>query len=83
MAAFGRNRHYRWNEVTPQHWLETAKRCGLVGMSEIMARVADEAPKIIETVERWLPKDFPEFVAHPIFEGLRSQAPKLAVSGSE
>lgn len=63
-------------------WLETAKRCGFARMSGIMARVADETPNVIATVERRLPKDFPAPVAHSIFEGLKTQARKLAVSRS-
>lgn len=80
MAALGKNRHYRWNEITPRHWLETAKRCGYSGMSDIMASVAEQTPKVIETIERKLPKAFPDSVAHPIFQGLKSQAQKLATA---
>lgn len=82
MAALGKNRHYRWNEISPRHWLETAKRCGFSGMSGTTIRLAEQTPKVIETVQRSLPKDFPESVAHSILEGLKSQAEKLAVSRS-
>jgi serine/threonine-protein kinase HipA len=27
MAVTGKNRHYRWKEITARHWMETAKRC--------------------------------------------------------
>lgn len=82
MAALGKSRHYRWNEITPRHWLETARQCGFAGMSEIMARVADQAPKVVETIEGSLPEDFPAAVADSILGGLRSQARRLASTRS-
>ncbi|MCC7376754.1 MAG: hypothetical protein IT581_18990 [Verrucomicrobiales bacterium] len=45
-----------------------------------MIRLAEQTPKVIETVQRCLPKDFHESVAQSILKGLKSQAQKLAVS---
>lgn len=59
--------------------METARRCGFTGMGGIMGGLADQTPKVIEAVERLLPRNYPESIAAPILAGLKKQAGRLAL----
>jgi len=78
MAVCGKNRHYRWAEILPRHWLTTAADNGLrsTGAEDIAAIVA-RTPAVTEEVSRLLPKDFPTHVKDTIFEGAIKAADQL------
>ena len=78
MAVTGKNRHYRWAEIQPRHWLSTAEDCGLAenARQEIVA-LAERAKIVTEVVSGALPRGFPDHVAQPIFDGLLSAAKRL------
>ncbi|WP_197493264.1 type II toxin-antitoxin system HipA family toxin [Woeseia oceani] len=79
MAVLGKNRHYRWAEIQPRHWLSTAREIGLkVTAEEDMLHLGDHAPRVVEEVSAMLPGDFPKAVSEPIFDGLLRSAKKLA-----
>jgi serine/threonine-protein kinase HipA len=69
MAMSGKNRHYRWKEINPRHWLETAKRCGLAGMQNILEELVSRMPEVVEEVRRRLPRQFPAQIADSILNG--------------
>ena len=57
-----------------RHWLSTAKKCKFPGneMSQIMDRIVGDMDSVIDTVGNNLPENFPENVAAPIFDGMKS-----------
>jgi serine/threonine-protein kinase HipA len=77
MAVLGKNRHYRWNEIRGQHWLETARRCGLSGMQSIVQDVIDRTPGVIKLVQDLVPKGFPELMADSILHGVQGGTERL------
>jgi serine/threonine-protein kinase HipA len=78
MAVRGKNRHYRWKEITARHWLETARRCGLSEMKSIMEEVIAQTPKVVERTSARLPRRFPGFIADRILTGTTDAARLLA-----
>ncbi len=78
MAVSGKNRHYRWQEISARHWLATAKRCGFPEMRPIMEEVIGQTPKVVEQVTKLLPHGFPAPIAETILTGTRDAARLLA-----
>ena len=77
MAVYGKNRHYRLDEITHRHWMETANRCGLAGMHQILADLIDQTPQVLDAVHAQIPKTFPGPIAEAVLEGLKRQAKRL------
>ena len=77
MAAQGKNRHYRWNEIHGRHWLETAKRCGLGGMQSIVQDVIDRTPDVVKQMHAKVPKGFPTQIANSILDGIKASTRHL------
>ena len=74
MAASGRTRHYRLNEIQPCHWRLLASRAGSSGLWERMQEMAATAGARIGSVRDKLPARFPERVIDSIEKGVRRQA---------
>ena len=82
MAVTGENRHYRWAEIQPRHWLSTANKIGLSAtVEEDIADLVARTPGVVKTVNAALPKSFPRWVADPVFDGLTQAAEKLSELG--
>jgi serine/threonine-protein kinase HipA len=79
MALEGNSRHYRWDTMQRRHWLETARRCGLVQseMERILSEVLGSVPAVIETVGKRIPKNFPGAVADSILNGMAKAARRV------
>lgn len=77
MAVESKSRHYRWKEIRLRHWLETAKRCGVSDMSEIIDEMAERVPEAIGEVESSLPKGFPPAIADSILTGASASLKRL------
>lgn len=79
MCFSDKNRHYEWEKIQPRHIRETARRCGMESNLEaILSKLVREIPKVIETTDRSLPKDFPSEVADMIFEGMIKRISELS-----
>ncbi|HVZ61499.1 MAG TPA: HipA domain-containing protein [Terriglobales bacterium] len=78
MAVQGKNRHYRWNEIRPRHWFETAKRCGFGDMKSVVDDVIARTPAVIEQVRELIPSGFPGDIAESIFPGITARAKRLS-----
>lgn len=82
MAVKGRNRHYKWSEIQPRHWVSTAAKVGLeTTVNEDILSLAEQASSVVERVSALLPTKFPEVVSDRIFEGLLRSANRLAELG--
>ncbi|MES2356512.1 MAG: type II toxin-antitoxin system HipA family toxin [Pseudomonadota bacterium] len=85
MAVSGKNRHYRWRQIRLAHWQATAKQCGIAEsvFDAMLEKIISETPKVIESVNAKLPKDFPAAVSNPILQGMKTAVTQLAqASGS-
>lgn len=82
MALHGKNRHYHWHRLQPDHFLSTAKAAGFSEtlMVDIREEVADHVPAVIESVSSRLPEGFPEHIAAAIFAGMRCCRETLTTS---
>ncbi len=80
MAIRGKNKHYRWQEILPRHWLEQAGqvRFAQSAMQAIMDEALERLDAVIESVAGQLPAGFPAEIAEPIFDGLLRAARNLA-----
>jgi serine/threonine-protein kinase HipA len=78
MAVRGKNRHYRWKEISAHHWFETTKRCGFSEMKPLMEEVIARTPNIADQVSARLPRRFPDLIAGTILEGFKNSARLLA-----
>ena len=77
MAVSGKNRHYRWKEISSRHWLETAKRAGFGEMKPLIEDVTARTPTVIEQVQKILPTGFPVPIAETIFQGMKETTRRL------
>ncbi len=79
MAVIGKNNHYRWSEIVPRHWLETAERCRFPkkGMISIINESLAKMDSVIENVSRQIPRGFPSFIADSVFNGMRIARERL------
>ncbi len=77
MAVQGKNRHYRWQEISARHWLEMAKRCGFGEMKSVFEDVIARTPEVIEQVRVIVPKGFPDQIADAILNGIKTSAEQL------
>lgn len=82
MSLIGKNRHDDWNIMLYRHWLSTAKACHFPvdGMEEIIAGGLGRLDKVIDQVSAQLPDSFPDAIASPIFNGMRTARDKLVRS---
>jgi serine/threonine-protein kinase HipA len=79
MAVTGKNRHYKWMEIQPRHWLTTAASVGLDStVDEDLRSLASMATKVVNSVSGLLPDQFPDSVATPVLEGLLQSADRLS-----
>ena len=77
MAVEGKNRHCHWERIKVRHWIDTAKRCGVADMDEIVANVVARVPEILERVNARLPEGFPSSILDPVFDGIRRASERL------
>lgn len=77
MAITGKNRHYRWSEILPRHFIEMAAQCGLTKEgASVIKQMVETTPDVTRNIENTLPAKFPEHVALSILNGLSDAAKK-------
>lgn len=82
MALRGKNRHYQWLQLQHRHWMSTAKLCNFPGteMDKIIENLLGQVDEVIQTVGATLPQNFPQELAHSIFQGMKDARDRLARS---
>lgn len=73
LAMFvGDSRHYRLDEIKGRHFVQTTERAGLPGSlaKEVLEEVAHAADVAIPSVEKQLPRNFPEYIHDSVKAGL-------------
>ena len=73
--SVGDSRHYRLDEIKGRHFVQTTERAGLPGAlaSEVLAEVAQAADAAITTVEKQLPRGFPDYIHRAVKAGLAAR----------
>ena len=79
MGLLGKNKHYRFFDIEPRHFLSTATAVGLpIETAKAWLReLAEKTPEVIKTASRQLPPDFPTNVSEPIFSGMAIRSEKI------
>jgi len=77
MAVRGKSRHYGWMDIRARHFLETARRHGILEMKSIMEDVIARMPGVIERVQSELPPGFPPQMAEATLLGIAKRADQL------
>jgi len=79
MALRSRNDPYRMYDIQRRHWRATASKNALgPDFEPVIDDFVRRAPEVVEAVQRTLPDGFPPAVSDPIFQGLQTQARRLA-----
>lgn len=73
--AAGNNRHYRIDQITPRHFIETATKSGIPAHTtqDILDELRDTEARAISQALTDLPRGFPEDLASSLTSGLRSR----------
>lgn len=80
MAVEGNRRHYKWNDIQPRHWWETARRLGMGWAIESLTEdILKNVPGVISTVSAQLPRNFPDQIADSILSGVQAAARKFDI----
>lgn len=77
MAIRSKNAHYRFKEIHTRHWHQLAMKNGGDDVWKKMLALAENVEVALETVERQLPKDFPEHTWSSISQGMRIETERF------
>lgn len=79
MAVRGRNTHYLMKDIQRRHFNAMAAQCGVGESAEpLIEEILRLTPAVTQTVERNLPKAFPQRVLDTVLQGLFTSAKRLA-----
>jgi len=78
MALHGKNTHYSWHEIMPRHWFDESGKVDFPAaeMQAVIDEVIDSMDSVIVDATSQLPADFPQEIAEPIFDGMKTAAGK-------
>ena len=73
--AVGSSRHYRLDEITPRHFLQTARLCDIPQATAIavLDEIAQTADAALDHAQSSMPKGFPERLAASIVNGAKGR----------
>ncbi|MDO8543561.1 MAG: type II toxin-antitoxin system HipA family toxin [Opitutaceae bacterium] len=77
MAVRSKNAHWKLSEIKAHHWDSVVRAAGLGTANSLLEEIATQVPRVIENVNRQLPRGFPAILPDKIFEGLRKTAAGL------
>jgi serine/threonine-protein kinase HipA len=70
MAVTAKNRHYRWQEIQPRHWLSHAASLGMEEpMETLLASISKDMENAISKTNSKLPTGFPNELLDAVCEG--------------
>jgi serine/threonine-protein kinase HipA len=84
MAVRSKNAHWKLSEIKTRHWDVVTRSAGLGSASTLLQEIVTQTPKVIESVNREIPRGFPAVVHNKILNGLEAcrrvlQAGKIPV----
>lgn len=73
MSLKGKNNHYAWHKIQPRHFVSTAEFANFSAKraKKIVDDMLMQIDEVIDAVGNILPKNFPDRIATPIFEGMK------------
>jgi serine/threonine-protein kinase HipA len=78
MSVRGKNKHYLLKDIQRRHFNAVAEQCGVGETAERLIRdILDATPAVIASVQKDLPKEFPQHVLDAILQGLMKSAKQL------
>ena len=78
MAVHGKNKHYLLKDIQRRHFNAMAARCGVGQSAEsLITDVLATTPDVVASVQKNLPKGFPQRILDPILTGLSKSAKQL------
>jgi serine/threonine-protein kinase HipA len=78
MAVLGKNKHYLFKDIQRRHFNNMAGKCfDRDGAEDVIGRVLEITPKVIESMAGKLPAGFPDRIAESVLNGLRKSAALL------
>jgi hypothetical protein len=77
MAVRSKNVHWKLSEIRPCSWDAIARLGGLDDGTDLLAEIAEAAPRAVEAVNGTLPAGFPSEIRDRVFEGFLSSVKAL------
>lgn len=77
MAIIGKNRHYKLKDIQRRHFNETASRIGVKTAEPLIGEILEAVPRAISSVQKEIPKDFPQHVLDSVLQGIERSAKRL------
>ena len=78
MSVRGKNKHYLLKNIQRRHFNSMAAQCGVGETAEsLIHEILAATPAVIESVQKDLPKEFPQHVLDAILQGLVKSAQQL------
>ena len=78
MAILGKNKHYLFKDIQRRHFNAMARKCfDRIGAEDVINRILEETPRVIESMAGKLPAGFPDWIAESVLNGLRKSAALL------
>lgn len=79
MALKGKNNHYYWQDLQRRYFLTTAKNAhfSVERAEQILDGILQKVDTVIQQVSKQLPKNFPNKISAPIFNGLLKAKKKI------
>lgn len=77
MAVHSKTAHYKLSEIQSRHWETLAQRSAVEGAWDAMLGMAHRLDAALSTVEQRLPANFPQALAHAVFQGARLHLAKF------
>jgi len=78
MAVLGKNKHYPFKDIQRRHFNSMAANFfDRINAEDVIGRVLEATPRVIDTMANKLPKGFPNWMAESVFNGLRASAELL------
>lgn len=79
MSVRGRNKHYLLKDIQRRHFNAMAAQCGVGETAEPLIKdILAATPAVVASVQKGLPKGFPQHVLDAILQGLMKSAEQLA-----
>lgn len=79
MALRGKNNHYHWYAMQRRYFVQTAHSANYSEerAEQILNEMLQQVDSVIDTVSTKIPKEFPDKISQPIFEGMLLAKKKL------
>jgi serine/threonine-protein kinase HipA len=77
--SVGTSRHYKIEDISGRHFIQTAERAGLPGVlaSEALAEVAMASDGAMKSIEKQLPRSFPHKIHISVMAALSSRLRRI------